>query len=79
VASYPALSGKDIIRILESFGFEVVRISKGSHYQMWKPGHPTVVPVPVHGSVVVPQGTLHSILRLAGLSAGRFFTRYQQL
>jgi predicted RNA binding protein YcfA (HicA-like mRNA interferase family) len=40
---------------------------------MWKPGHPTVVPVPVHGRHTVPVGTLRSILRLAGLTPAQFF------
>ena len=60
------------MRILREFGFEEVR-SEGSHFMMWKPGHPTVVPVPVHGNHPVPWGTLRSIIRLAGLTPKQFF------
>jgi predicted RNA binding protein YcfA (HicA-like mRNA interferase family) len=79
VSSFPALNGKQVIRVLESFGFEVVRVSESSHYQLAKPGHPQVVTVPVHGSATVPEGTLRAILRKAGLDRKRFFARYQQL
>jgi predicted RNA binding protein YcfA (HicA-like mRNA interferase family) len=72
VSRYPALNGKEVIHVLQSFGFEDVRMA-GSHHMLWKPGHPTIVPVPVHGSHPLPEGTLRSIIRLAGLNRERFF------
>jgi predicted RNA binding protein YcfA (HicA-like mRNA interferase family) len=71
--SRPSLNGKQIIRVLEKFGFQVVRISEGSHHILRKPGHSTIVVVPVHGSRDVPKGTFQSILRQAGLKADEFF------
>ena len=72
MSRYPALNGKQVIRALRSFGFEEVRTA-GSHHMLWKPGHPTIVPVPVHGNHPLAEGTLSSIIRLAGLSRERFF------
>ena len=69
--SRPSLNGKQIIRVLERLGFEVV--SEGSHHILRKPGHSTIVVVPVHGSRDVPKGTFQSILRQAGLKADEFF------
>jgi predicted RNA binding protein YcfA (HicA-like mRNA interferase family) len=61
-----------VIRALRTFGFEEVRTA-GSQHLLWKPGHPTVVPVPVHGSHPLAEGTLGSIIRLAGLTRERLF------
>jgi predicted RNA binding protein YcfA (HicA-like mRNA interferase family) len=72
VGNRPALNGKQIIRILKKFGFEVVRI-EGSHHMLMKLGHPTLVVVPVHGNRTVPEGTLRNIIRQAGLTADVFF------
>ena len=70
---HPSLNGKQVIRVLEKFGFDVIRISEGSHHILRKPGRPTIVVVPVHGSRDVPEGTFRSILRQAGLKADEFF------
>jgi predicted RNA binding protein YcfA (HicA-like mRNA interferase family) len=66
-----------VIRALEELGFRVIRV-EGSHHMMWKAGHPTVVPVPVHGRQPVPHGTLSSIIRLAGLTRKQFFDALQR-
>lgn len=58
--------------MLERFGFRVVRIV-GSHHMMAKPGHQTIVPVPVHGNRTIPAGTMRSIIRLAGLTPAQFY------
>ena len=71
--SRPSLNGKQIIRVLERLGFEVVRISEGSHHILRKPGRSTIVVVPVHGSRDVPKGTFQSILRQAGIRVDEFF------
>jgi predicted RNA binding protein YcfA (HicA-like mRNA interferase family) len=72
VPSYPALDGKQVVRVLESLGFYVDRISS-THYQMVKPAHPRPVPVPVHAAKTLPTGTFRSILRQAGLTPKQFF------
>ncbi|NKB62538.1 MAG: addiction module toxin, HicA family [Gammaproteobacteria bacterium] len=63
-------SGKDVCRILERNGFELVR-QRGSHAVMQKPGNPTVtVPVPLHKEIKT--GTLQSIIRQSGISRSLF-------
>jgi predicted RNA binding protein YcfA (HicA-like mRNA interferase family) len=55
---------KELIKILEKEGFVFLRQS-GSHAIFKKPGHKIVV-VPIH-SKDIPTGTLHSLLKDAGL------------
>ncbi len=61
-----------MIRALRRVGFRLKRIT-GSHYMMEKEGHPTIIPVPVHGKHPIPDGTLASILRQAGLTKKQLF------
>jgi len=50
--NYPAISGKNFIKILESLGFEQVRIN-GSHHRL---KHPDCrVTVPVHQNIDLPK------------------------
>jgi predicted RNA binding protein YcfA (HicA-like mRNA interferase family) len=57
----PRLKGKELIRILEKLGFEVVR-SRGSHFLLRHPDGRTTT-VPVHSGEVLGPGLLRSILR----------------
>ncbi len=41
---------------------------RGSHHYLRRPDAPRLVVVPVHGSQIVPMGTLLSILRQAEIS-----------
>lgn len=63
----PRLKGKELIRILEKFGFEVVR-SRGSHFLLRHPDGRTTT-VPVHSAEVLGPGLLRSILRDVELTA----------
>ncbi|HUF53661.1 MAG TPA: type II toxin-antitoxin system HicA family toxin [Dehalococcoidia bacterium] len=66
------VSGRELVRILESLGWEVERI-KGSHHIMRHTEHPRVrLSVPVHAKGTLPIGTQASILRDAGVSAEEF-------
>ena len=58
------LSGKDIVKILESLGFSVVRI-RGSHYIMRRviDGQTQTVNVPVHGNKELATGMLKRLYR----------------
>jgi len=62
------LSGKEVISILEQFGFAVVRIH-GSHHQMRREveGQGRSVNVPVHGNKPLRIGTLRSIYKQAAM------------
>jgi len=57
----PRLKGKELIRILEKLGFEIVR-SRGSHFFLRHPDG-RVTTVPVHSGEVLGPGLLRSILR----------------
>ena len=58
------LSGKDVVRLLKSQGWELVRIN-GSHHILIK-GDKTVV-VPVHGNESLGKGLESKILKQAGI------------
>ena len=65
----PRISGEDLIRVLQKEGFEIAR-QKGGHVQMRKfiGGEKLSFPVPVHSGKDLKTGTLHGILRKAGMS-----------
>jgi len=58
------MNGKDCVKLLKKHGWIVDRI-QGSHHIMLKNG--ISIPIPVHGSADLAPGTLHSILKKAGL------------
>jgi predicted RNA binding protein YcfA (HicA-like mRNA interferase family) len=62
----PRLKGKELIRILEKLGFEVVR-SRGSHFFL-RHSDGRVTTVPVHSGEMLGPGLLRSILRDVELS-----------
>ena len=57
----PRLKGKEVVRVLERFGFEVVR-TRGSHVFL-KHSDGRVTTVPVHSGETIGPGLLRSILR----------------
>ena len=59
----PAISGKELIALLEKDGFRVVR-QKGSHVSLQKGTYKTVVPL--HDDLA--KGTLLGIMKQCGLS-----------
>jgi predicted RNA binding protein YcfA (HicA-like mRNA interferase family) len=62
----PALTARDLLRILQRHGFVIVRQS-GSHAILRHPdGRRTTVPV--HGKRDIGRGLLHQIMRDADLS-----------
>lgn len=66
MSRYPALTGKQLIRALNRFGFEVVR-TRGSHrFLRHADGRSTVVPV--HSGETIGPGLLAKILRDAEVS-----------
>lgn len=58
------INGYEIIKILEGFGFEVIRIG-GSHHLMRRirEGRSETINVPVDGHKALATGTLHSVYR----------------
>jgi predicted RNA binding protein YcfA (HicA-like mRNA interferase family) len=65
----PALSGKEVARMLEKAGWEKVR-QRGSHMILVKPGELASLSVPDHKEVA--KGTLRSLIRAAGLTPDGF-------
>lgn len=64
MAKLRRLNGKEVIKILESLGFTVRRIT-GSHHHLYltQSEKPCYTSVPVHGGRPLSVGTLKSIYR----------------
>jgi predicted RNA binding protein YcfA (HicA-like mRNA interferase family) len=65
------LSGKEVCKILEQNGFELIR-QKGSHIIMQKRVGETTITVPVPNHKEIKIGTLQSIIRQSKLSRESF-------
>ena len=60
------MKSKDLIKILESKGFILKRVT-GSHHFFVHPTTGKITVVPLH-SKDLPKGTFHAILKQAGIS-----------
>jgi len=61
MSNFPAITGRQLIKVLRRFGFKVIR-TKGSHHFLQHPdGRCTVVPV--HRGESVGRGLFAQILR----------------
>ena len=65
----PVLSGREVVRVFGSFGWQQVRQS-GSHMILTKTGELVTLSVPDHREVA--KGTLRGLIRLAGLTVDEF-------
>ena len=63
-----AISGKELIRVLERHGWVLLRIH-GSHHIYGKSNSIVRLSVPVHGNQPLKIGLLQHLLKAAGLSA----------
>ncbi|HVN63538.1 MAG TPA: type II toxin-antitoxin system HicA family toxin [Candidatus Binataceae bacterium] len=63
----PAIGPKDLVKALERAGFVRWR-QKGSHLSMYRESDRRALTIPMHFAKTVPKGTLHAILKQAGLS-----------
>ena len=66
----PALTGNELIKVLEKIGFVVSRI-RGSHHVLKHPEGKTTV-VPVHSGETIGLGLLRKIIRDSGLERDQF-------
>lgn len=64
----PQMSGREIVRIFEEFGWTVAR--SHNHIILVKPGEIATLSVPDHREVA--KGTLRSLIRSAGLTLVEF-------
>ena len=62
------ITGKELCKILEKRGWELVRVS-GSHHVYTKDGNDARIVVPVHGNKTLKTGLLKAILKTAGISS----------
>jgi predicted RNA binding protein YcfA (HicA-like mRNA interferase family) len=69
MASLPVLSGREVVKAFESFGWNVSRQSS-SHIIMTKQGETVTLSVPDHREVA--KGTLRSLIRAANLTVDEF-------
>ena len=60
------MSFSELVRLLQVNGFRLVR-EKGSIRYYGRDGWPQLVRVDFHGSRQIPTGTLHAILKAAGI------------
>ncbi len=65
----PHLSGREVVRVFESLGWEMARQSS-SHIILVREGHQATLSVPDHKEVAI--GTLRSLIRSAGLTVEAF-------
>ena len=65
----PVLSGQEVVRVFESFGWVVAR-QRSSHVILTKEGENVTLSVPNHKEVA--RGTLRSLIRSANLTVEEF-------
>ena len=70
--SLPVLSGREVVRVFESLGWQVARQS-GSHIIMVKENEMTTLSIPDHREIA--KGTLRSLIRAAGITVSEFIAR----
>ncbi len=68
-STLPVLSGREVVRVFETFGWQFVRQS-ASHIIMVKEGEQVTLSIPDHREVA--KGTLRSLIRNAGLTVQEF-------
>ncbi len=68
----PVLSGRELVRIFESFGWSVAR-QRGSHIVMTKTREVVTLSIPDHREVA--RGTLRSLIRSANLTVDEFLRK----
>jgi len=65
----PALSGREVVRVFVTLGWDVAR-QRGSHIILAKDGHLATLSVPDHRTVA--KGTLRSLIRAANVTVEEF-------
>lgn len=72
MAQLPTLSGNEVVRVFERFGWQFVRQS-ASHMIMVKDGEMASLSIPKHREVA--KGTLRSLIRSANLTVDEFMSK----
>ena len=71
----PKLSGREVVRVFERFGWNVAR-QKGSHIILVKDDHIATLSIPDHQEIA--KGTLRSLIRASGITVSEFNERIQR-
>jgi predicted RNA binding protein YcfA (HicA-like mRNA interferase family) len=71
----PILSGREVVKVFEKFGWEKVR-QKGSHIILVKQGQYTTLSVPDHKEIA--RGTLRALIRLSGITITEFIDKLKE-
>ena len=71
----PVLKPKEVIRVLQKFGWTVVR-QKGSHIILTKKNNIATLSVPNHFEIA--RGTLRSLINKSGLSIEEFISKLNE-
>ena len=61
-----SLSGKELARLVESHGWQLLRI-QGSHHIYGKSGNIVRLSIPIHGNTPLKLGLQKHLLKMAGL------------
>ncbi|MCH8206358.1 MAG: type II toxin-antitoxin system HicA family toxin [Chloroflexi bacterium] len=69
MTSVPLLSGRQVVRVFMTIGWEVAR-QRGSHIILVKTDHSATLSVPDHREVA--RGTLRALIRRAGITPAEF-------
>jgi predicted RNA binding protein YcfA (HicA-like mRNA interferase family) len=72
----PTLSGREVVKVFERFGWQVARQSS-SHIIMVREGSFATLSIPNHREVA--KGTLRSLIRAADLSVAEFIAASQEI
>ena len=72
----PKLSGREVTKVFEKFGWQMVR-QRGSHMIMVKDEQIATLSIPDHDEVA--KGTLRGLIRSAGLTVAEFSNAATQL
>ena len=77
MSKLPTVSGKELVKFLQTINFELVRVN-GSHYRM-KNKDGRITTVPVHKNNDLPKGLLRKIIREdLGLELNEFILFYHK-
>ena len=69
---FPAVTSKEVIKVLEKIGFEFLRQTGGSHAVHKRKSDNKRTIVPIHSGQIIKRKTLKAILKDADLSIEKF-------
>lgn len=69
---FPAVTSKEIVRVLTKIGFRFLRQSGSSHAIYKRDSDKKRTSVPIHSGAIVKRKTLKSILQSTGLTVDEF-------